>query len=85
MKGYALVRINDDANVSIDRSYGHWLADPMDPTFVAEKSIRGFKGWKCRGEGYGKPGSYGNGCIYVSGFDSVTMLTPLLSFEPEYP
>ena len=83
--GYALVKIKPGVGMYQDFRFGRWMPGESNPTFVAEKSTKGNDVvWDCKAPGYGgKP--YGNGSIYVYGFDAVEMLTPLLGFEPEVP
>lgn len=77
------VRINVGAYVGQDHAFGRWPysrgGEDIDPDMVFDAKWDG-RCWECRADGHGRktwlgePGEYGNGCIYVTKFDGVTML-----------
>jgi hypothetical protein len=67
------VRINEGTTVSMDFGVSNWPHLPggmADVDMVFEANWNG-KWWDCRADGYGNPGKYGSGSIYVHSLDGV--------------
>lgn len=77
------VRINAGALVSRDFGVGRWLPPQDSSGAGADIAFDGeWMGmwWVCRADGFGRPGKYGSGAIFVHDRDGVTLLDDAPNF-----
>jgi hypothetical protein len=83
------VRINAGEPIMQDHGFTRWpmsAGGPVDPDTVFDAEWNG-RYWDCRADGHGRrtwlnePGGYGNGSIFVSNLEGVTVLDDAPNFN----